>query len=878
MSFNPRDFASSFPNAEMMTLVDINNLTAERRFPIKPPPANPDPSHAAPITTTSPLCDRCRTALEYHAYYVDLTEIKGQEENLPPSAITLHQSHTEFIESLAAGCHLGDLLFQKLYRYGLLESRIMEESSIEMVWSRNLRPDDASEGDEEAENKLSLRRPRQLQFALVKNDQPRSTDDYWVFQRLRLWGMAKYEAFHHQPDTEDLALLAEKLKFVEIRPPWLQNRTGRVLDYIYPIPGGSEQHQTTDSDRSQALAVRWLARCRANKDGTHDQCNQATGGYMPTRLLDVEGAIKGQSLKLVSQSSNDASSNNKFITLSHSWGQWGATDLPSLTTKNIAERETVGIDMSLLPKTFHDAVIICSWFGVKWLWIDSFCIIQDSREDWQNEAAQMCNVYKHALLNISADHSRDARGGCFQPRGSSMTTPLHIQHTGTDAEFMIAPDEPDVFQSITKAPIAARGWVFQERQLSRRVLHFADTQLEWECCATGNSFASETYPNGFPGFKSEFSGQPKVQSRGVLGDMSLREVHETWTGLCEQYSTKSLSYASDKLVALSGLAREFAEVLVDDRYIAGLWQSTLPHSLMWKADTDGARVSGDIYVGPSWSWVSIDGEVSEIQPGHDDRTSIVEILESRVNLEVPTAPTGAITGASLKVRGFLRQVTIRPDYEEKPWYLMAVGGMVMNKLEIHGSQRTITAGLPMNGKEPYADEDPRDDDIHQYSSDFWYSFDEASALAEKPAEVSCFFLPIDVRDAIDPMSGRASGLLLLPVNDAEGDVFRRIGTLELSTEYMAPMRYRRVVEEGDAQVMEVAGSKEEEGVWDSLKDVLVRGYDRKNGRVRISDEASVEDDEVSEGASALEAWFSMDAEVDSSLGFARAEPLVITLV
>jgi hypothetical protein len=53
---------------------------------------------------------------------------------------------------------------------------------------------------------------------------------------------------------------------------------------------------------------------------------------------------------------------------------------------------------------------------VRWLWIDSLCIIQDSREDWQREAPMMCDVYQNAFLNISADHAVDARGGCFRNR------------------------------------------------------------------------------------------------------------------------------------------------------------------------------------------------------------------------------------------------------------------------------------------------------------------------------------------------------------------------------------------------------------------------------------------------------------------------------
>lgn len=365
MSFNPRDYAASFPNAGTLNLVDANDFT-ERWFLIKPPPADPDPSHAAPIATISPLCERCRVALEYYAYYVDLTETKGRDENLPPSGITLHQNQDEFLRSVNAGCHLGDLMFQSLYRYKTLTHRVVNEMAIEMVWQRNLSPDvNKSDGEEDPEEEVeaSPGRARQVQFALVNHSEPRSTDDYWVFHRLRLWDSKEYGAFRGS-DMDSLATLAGHLDLGDRHRPLPQTRAARILDYVYPIPEGSEQHQMTDSARSQNLAVKWLARCRANSDGTHDQCNQTTGGYMPTRLLDVEGAIKTQSLKLVSRPSPTDDS-SEYITLSHCWGEWGTTGLPSLTTENISERETDGISMSLLPKTFHDAVLICSWFNGK---------------------------------------------------------------------------------------------------------------------------------------------------------------------------------------------------------------------------------------------------------------------------------------------------------------------------------------------------------------------------------------------------------------------------------------------------------------------------------------------------------------------------------
>ncbi|KAK3346442.1 hypothetical protein B0T25DRAFT_520864 [Lasiosphaeria hispida] len=85
-----------------------------------------------------------------------------------------------------------------------------------------------------------------------------------------------------------------------------------------------------------------------------------------------------------------------------------------------------GLSVSLLPQTFKDAVQVAHWFKVRWLWIDSLCILQDSDEDWQKEAVMMYEVYKNAILNISADDSPNARWGCFRDRDLLAVIPMSL--------------------------------------------------------------------------------------------------------------------------------------------------------------------------------------------------------------------------------------------------------------------------------------------------------------------------------------------------------------------------------------------------------------------------------------------------------------------
>lgn len=51
--------------------------------------------------------------------------------------------------------------------------------------------------------------------------------------------------------------------------------------------------------------------------------------------------------------------------------------------------------------------------GIKYIWIDSICIVQDDPEDWRREAFRMCDYYQHAWLTIAATTTTEG-GGLFQ--------------------------------------------------------------------------------------------------------------------------------------------------------------------------------------------------------------------------------------------------------------------------------------------------------------------------------------------------------------------------------------------------------------------------------------------------------------------------------
>ena len=120
----------------------------------------------------------------------------------------------------------------------------------------------------------------------------------------------------------------------------------------------------TGSLDSRRMAVNWLSRCQKNEDGMHDACNETDDTWLPTRLLDVEHALKYNRVRLVTPSKTEGAfeTDRSYITLSHCWGAWGSRELPVLSTKNEDERHHVGIDLKELPETFCHAIYVAAWF------------------------------------------------------------------------------------------------------------------------------------------------------------------------------------------------------------------------------------------------------------------------------------------------------------------------------------------------------------------------------------------------------------------------------------------------------------------------------------------------------------------------------------
>lgn len=313
-----------------------------------------------------------------------------------------------------------------------------------------------------------------------------------------------------------------------------------------------------------------------------------------------------------------------YTTLSYCWG--GAQN-SSLKTTNLQKYKDplFGIDITNLPKTLQDAILATRRLGIRFLWVDSLCIVQDDPDDWKREAATMCHVYQNSHLTIAALKSDSSAGGLFALRNPLVYQPcwLFDDADGNNGFASLNTQIQNYMpNTLMDSPLRKRAWVFQELALSPRIIYFGDL-IVWQCRKSAQTEMRCGYINteggGYDLHLKAMVGLTlcKDMPLSVLDSEDHKEFVVIWAYAILFYTEANLTEPNDRQVALSGVIQSVAD-RTGFRNFAGLWEPTFIYHLMWFNVYKGVR-NGNA---PSWSWLSMDGAIA-----YDDNISFISKFE-----------------------------------------------------------------------------------------------------------------------------------------------------------------------------------------------------------------------------------------------------------
>lgn len=284
---------------------------------------------------------------------------------------------------------------------------------------------------------------------------------------------------------------------------------------------------------------------------------------------------------------------------------WGTRPSFTATLDNINSLRLhggLGQYWAELPPVIRDTILLVRSLGLRFLWVDTLCITQDSKNSWKLNAFNMDSIYGGAHLTICAADGEDGFTGLSAMKREENATNQMTADCGDGVHLMVS-RPPETYVRASKWN--TRAWTFQERLLSRRCLIFVAGRVYFQCRSTGMSEDLYADREG-TGWSLDLMDAPMQMFRQLP-----QRSFWVYSKVVSLYSSRALTKPKDILAAFSGITNVMEERMCAP-FVFGLPTSHFDLALLWQhtdlVDRRKPRTEEELtdYEGlefPSWSWM-----------------------------------------------------------------------------------------------------------------------------------------------------------------------------------------------------------------------------------------------------------------------------------
>ncbi|RSM19917.1 hypothetical protein CDV31_001277 [Fusarium ambrosium] len=358
------------------------------------------------------------------------------------------------------------------------------------------------------------------------------------------------------------------------------------------------------------LIREFLRLCERHHD---DRCTKRLGFENPFRETLKEpyfGVIDIENECLVplpySKGDDNSLCFEPYATVSYVWGDGNSRQHATRVSKIQGRRKSGGLSavIRLLPRALRQSINLIHGLGIKYIWIDALCIVQNSSHSWNLNARAMHLIYGNSTLTICAADGDDSNTGLLALDDKHTQPQVVVNYAEGVCLMLHRPAETSI--EITRWN--KRAWTFQERLLSKRCLIFTEGKIFFQCRSTGMS--EDVFADKFG------RGWSLDLVRAPLQLLSQLKVRALWfyTHCVALYTTRDLYEPFDILAAFGGMCKLMEETMraplvfglpTSHFDLAILWQPVGKSLRLEKATASDDPKYKDMRF-PSWSWCGWD--------------------------------------------------------------------------------------------------------------------------------------------------------------------------------------------------------------------------------------------------------------------------------